>query len=239
MRKMCAFFTPSTSQKILVQALLKMDEVPVFVIPDLLPRLFLSPPFRPKYSAPIILWVGRLDSHKNWLEFLSMAKDINSINPGIEFWLVGGARSENHEKEKMWATVKKYSLAGQFRWLPSVAYEQMPGLYAFTANSGGCLLSTSKAESFGMVVVEAMACGCPVVAPGISAFKELIRDGVNGCLYRSGDRDMAVERLRSIIDRPIKRFDMIKNAQEFVTREYHPARVMARFLSVLEGLQSK
>jgi len=52
----------------------------------------------------------------------------------------------------------------------------------------------SRYETFGNVVVEAMACGCPLVAPEVGGIPEIVQDGRNGLLFRPGDAaDLAVK----------------------------------------------
>ena len=48
------------------------------------------------------------------------------------------------------------------------------------------MVSTSRGESFGMAIAEAMARGCPVVAPALGPFPEIIRHGETGLLSRPG-----------------------------------------------------
>jgi glycosyltransferase involved in cell wall biosynthesis len=55
-------------------------------------------------------------------------------------------------------------------------------------------------ETFGLVVVEAMAAAVPAVAPAHGAFTELIRDGVTGLLHRPGDPGSLAAALRRIVD---------------------------------------
>ncbi len=63
----------------------------------------------------------------------------------------------------------------------------MAALYRETAASGGALLSTSRDEGLPMVMLEAWACGCPVIVPRRAGF-DLVQDGVNGLVSSARSR---------------------------------------------------
>src|SRR5262249_32517393 len=58
----------------------------------------------------------------------------------------------------------------------------------------------SETETMGNVVLEAMASGCPVVAPHAGGIPSLLAHGTTGFLYRPGDADEAARGLRSALD---------------------------------------
>jgi N-acetyl-alpha-D-glucosaminyl L-malate synthase BshA len=56
------------------------------------------------------------------------------------------------------------------------------------------MLLPSIQESFGLAALESMACGVPVVASRVGGLPEVIRDGVNGILFESGNLDEAIDK---------------------------------------------
>jgi phosphatidyl-myo-inositol alpha-mannosyltransferase len=85
----------------------------------------------------------------------------------------------------------------------TVAHDELPGFHA------GADVFVSPAlgqESFGMVLVEAMAAGVPVVASDIPGYREVVRDGRDGLLVPPGDADaLAAAVLRILGDRSLAR----------------------------------
>ena len=78
-------------------------------------------------------------------------------------------------------------------------------------------------ESFGIVLIEAMAAGAPVVASDLDAFKRVLDDGDAGELFASEDPDALAEVLWSLLADPARRRAMAKRASAVVRRYDWPA----------------
>lgn len=76
-------------------------------------------------------------------------------------------------------------------------------------------LHTAKIESFGLVLVEAMAAGLPIVCTNGGGNKDLIVEGKNGFLVDEFDADLLADKVELLIRNPEKRIEMAKNAQVF------------------------
>ena len=74
-------------------------------------------------------------------------------------------------------------------------------------------LVPSRAESFGLVVLEANAAGTPVVASNIVGLSDTVEDGVNG--FRVADEDMIETCLRILGDRSYRE-ELSRSAREYV-----------------------
>ncbi|WP_353946592.1 glycosyltransferase [Streptomyces sp. HUAS MG91] len=83
-------------------------------------------------------------------------------------------------------------------------------------------------EAFGLVAVEAMAAGVPVVAAGHGAFVELVEDGVTGLLHRPGDAASLATCLRRIAADPARNQEMGRAARGRYERGFSPAVGLAR-----------
>src|SRR5262249_50670750 len=67
------------------------------------------------------------------------------------------------------------------------------------------------------VVLEAMAAGCPVIAPQAGGIPNLVDHGVNGFLYRPRDVSDAVNHIRTVLDDPAIRADIGRAAHQAVS----------------------
>ncbi|MFM9442217.1 glycosyltransferase [Streptomyces acidiscabies] len=100
------------------------------------------------------------------------------------------------------------------------------------ARSVAVVAPSTWKEAFGLVVVEAMAAGVPVVAAGHGAFTELVEDGVSGLLHRPGDPASLASCLRriTVADR-----EMGRAARRRYEQGFSPAVGLER---LLEGYRS-
>lgn len=89
-------------------------------------------------------------------------------------------------------------------------------------------------EGFPMVVVEAFACGTPVVASRLGSLAEIVREGINGRLFTPGDPQALVAAVRAMFDAPEALKQMRRNAREEFDARYSAA---ASFHTLMEVYQ--
>lgn len=185
-----------------------------------------------KYKKKIILWVGRIDQHKNWRLFLKIAKELHKRDDGYLFWIVGGLKSETSEICEFEKKLYQYDLECVVRWIPQVSYDQIDKVYSYAANSGGGYISTSINESFGMTIIEAMMCKCPVVVNQVGALPELTEDGRGLCL---GEMDAAkqIEKIHAFLSKT-SHSAMVDKAQEYVRDHFTSINIGRNFQKIIE-----
>ena len=79
---------------------------------------------------------------------------------------------------------------------------------------------TSESETYGMVTLEAMASGVPVVGTNAGGTKELIENGQNGLLYEYEDSTELAGALSRLVDSAELSLTLAANARERVAREF-------------------
>lgn len=95
----------------------------------------------------------------------------------------------------------------------------------------------SHYESFGMVALEAMACGTPVVASEVGGLAFLVQDGVTGYTVPFNDPVALADRLMALISDATLRQRMGKQAAVFA-REYSWEKIAARIVELYEEVQA-
>ncbi len=95
----------------------------------------------------------------------------------------------------------------------------------------------SRSEGFGRPILEAMACGCAVVATDCGGPRDMIEDGVNGFLVPVGDVDRITERIQLLLHDRAAREQIVANARRTVQRFSwsHTADLLEKALQSIEG----
>ncbi len=156
-------------------------------------------------QAPYILSVGSLEPGKNRARLFQALRELgdDGIHPPLA---IVGQKAWRYEEEQ--ALVYKLGLGKQVRYLDYVPAADLPALY----NAATMFAFPSLYEGFGLPVIEAMACGVPVLTSNISATAEVaadaavlvdplsvgeIREGLRGLLEDSIVRDHYARRGRA------------------------------------------
>jgi phosphatidylinositol alpha-mannosyltransferase len=88
-------------------------------------------------------------------------------------------------------------------------------------------------EGLGLVVLEAMSFGLPIVASDLPAFRGVVVHRENGWLFPPGDARALAEALAYLLNHPAERTRMGQaSRQRYEAGEFHPARVADRYLQV-------
>ncbi len=155
--------------------------------PDVKPPAFLCD------GCPTILFVGRLDSRKGLLFLISALPEILKAHPQTKLVVVGiGPLLTRARKLIALLGVEK-----SVTFVGNVSPNNLPGYYA------GCTVFVSPAlsgEAMGIVLLEALASGKPVVASAIPGYNEVITHGENGLLIPPGDVPALSQAIIQLLD---------------------------------------
>ncbi len=160
-------------------------------------RLGVSP------AIPLVLFVGNLEPRKALDRALLALSRVRGELPGVTFAVVGSGRSVGvHDQEPtLRRMVADLSLGECVRFVGDVSATALLDWYA--AADVFVLPSTSEAQ--GIVALEAMASGLPVVVSAVGGLRETVRDGETGFLVPVGDVDLLAARLMALLgDAPLR-----------------------------------
>jgi len=147
----------------------------------------------------IMLYVGRLSHEKQ----ISHLKAVLEQVPGTRLALVGDGPAREDLQAHFAGT--KTNFVGYLKG------EQLSQAYA----SADMFVFPSAMETFGLVVVEAMAAGLPVVASRVGGVGDVVREGINGYSFESGDIPALVEGVRALAADPVRMKAMGQSARAF------------------------
>lgn len=155
--------------------------------PDLAP---LPEPTTP--DRPTMLFLGRLDGRKGILVMLRSLPRVLANVPGARLVVVGSGPEEQQAR----AVVRELDIEDSVRFVGRVTRQELPRFYA------GCDLYCSPAlggETLGIVLLEAMATGTPVVASDIPGYDETVRNGQDGILVEPGQPELLADALVRVL----------------------------------------
>jgi D-inositol-3-phosphate glycosyltransferase len=166
-------------------------------------------------DGKVLLFVGRIQRLKGLEVLLGAFARLGDLD--AQLVVVGGQRGTGHESREIGRVqhlAAKLGVADRTRFVGAVAHEQLPLYYS----AADVTVMPSSYESFGLVAVESLACGTPVVATRVGGLSSLVRDGETGLLVPWRDADLFADRLRQVLtDAPLRQH-LAGRARESVLR---------------------
>jgi D-inositol-3-phosphate glycosyltransferase len=170
-----------------------------------------------------ILFVGRIDPVKGidiLLKAMRIVKDQGDAADAVRLLVIGGdgnhpTCTRDSELHKLKQLTADLGLSDMVTFLGPQKQELLPSFYAAAEM---CVLP-SRYESFGMVALEAMACGRPVIASNVGGLPSFIQDKVTGFLVPGGNETVLAEKILTLLnDAPLGKSmgkDARQKAKEF------------------------
>lgn len=178
----------------------------------------------------ILLNVARLVGYKGQRFAIEALRDV----PNAELWLVGNGPL----KEDLKALAAEVGVVGRVKFFDNVGDADLP-LY-FQACDVFVFPSTTPAEGFGLVQVEAMVCGKPLVASNIrSGVPFVCSDGVNGLVVPIGDPQALAAALNRLLASPELRRQLGEMGRERAFAEFSAVGMIERYLKLFGTLTQK
>ena len=153
-------------------------------------------------ADPTVLFIGGLEPRKG-LEYLLHAMEyVIEVIPTARLIAVGKTGFRGTDEWGWFSMLAdRLGISEHMTFSESVDQETLLGFYS----ECDVLVLPSKTEGWGLSLMEAMACGKPVVASKAGGIPELVRDGIDGILVRPGDvRGLADSIVKLLADRDLR-----------------------------------
>jgi D-inositol-3-phosphate glycosyltransferase len=163
----------------------------------------------------VLLFVGRIQRLKGLEVLLRAFERLNDLDARLV--IVGGQPATAHESReiaRLQHLATRLGIEGRTSFVGAVAHEQLPTYYS----AADVTVMPSSYESFGLVAVESLACGTPVVATRVGGLRSIVRDGDSGLLVPWRDADLFAGRLRALLEDDALRGRLARRARESVTQ---------------------
>jgi D-inositol-3-phosphate glycosyltransferase len=182
-------------------------------------------------DVPVVLYVGRIEPLKGIDVLLRAAA---SIDGPFRLLVVGGDAKDGERKGELRSLARSLGISRKVTFQDAVPHGDLPHYY----NAADVCAVPSYYESFGLVAVEAMACGVPVVASRVGGLKETVQDGRTGYLAPWRCPEPFAERLDLLVRNEPLRRSLGREARASVER-YRWQNVAARVEDVYHQLVSQ
>jgi D-inositol-3-phosphate glycosyltransferase len=174
-----------------------------------------------------LLSVGRLVPRKGYDTTIEALAEL----PDTELLIAGGAdATPEPEHDRLVAVAEQVGVADRVRLIGQVARADMPALL----RSADLVVCSPWYEPFGIVPLEAMACGVPVVASAVGGMLDTVVDRVTGAHVPPRDPGALAEVVGALLDSPSRRVELSRAGLERVRSRYSWDRVAADTAAVYQ-----
>ena len=184
-------------------------------------------------SAPVILYSGRLVERKGIRELLAALPEVLDASPGSRAVIAGGPPGAGPAE-----LAAHWLLPEHAQWRDRIEFTgwlSPAGVWSWY-RAADVLVVPSRYEPFGMVLLEGMLHGLPVVAAGVGGPAEIVQDGYTGLLYPPRDVRALARSLRALVEDPERRQRMGRAAAREVRDRWLWTRMVPLMLNVYREL---
>jgi len=172
----------------------------------------------------LVGYIGRLSKEKGILNFMKAIPEILKEGNDVKF-LVGGEGQLRGEIDEY---LREENLDGEVElpgWIP---HDQLPEYL----NKLKLLVLPSYTEGLPNIMLEAMACGTPVLATPVGSVPDVIKDGETGFIMKDGSPEYIANNIIKALDHPDLE-QIARNAHALVRREFTYQKAVKRYRQIL------
>jgi len=165
---------------------------------------------------PLVVFVGRLQTFKGTDVAVDALGHLKRLVPDARLAIVGGdsPRGSRGERMRLRLTARRLGVSDRLRFMEPVMHTELPELY----RAADVVVVPSASESFGLVALEASACGTPVVATAVGGLRSIVRDGETGYLVTRRDPKAFAAALSRVLAHPGAQHRLGANAARIARR---------------------
>ena len=187
-------------------------------------------------DGPVLLFVGRIQPLKGLDVAVETLAGVGRRHRDARLLVVGGASGPDGEQEleRLHDAVSSHRLHGRVQLVPPQPHHLLSTYY----RAANVCLVPSRSESFGLVALEAAACGVPVVAADVGGLRTLVDHGRTGLRIPERDPARYTGAVLSILDDPSLASTMARRGAEMAGR-YSWTATAARLRRIFADLSAR
>ena len=179
-------------------------------------------------EGPFLLFVGRMVPSKRGDVLIRATALLRESRPGVRLLMIG----DGPQKEDWRALAETLGVAECISFLPAQPHEELPRCFA----SCDCFVMPSESEGFGLVTLEALACGTPCAASDLPVYRKLDREAGFELvtLFPTGAAEILAEKLAVLPTRGDER--AAARRRRFVVERFGMERCLENYRELLSGI---
>jgi glycosyltransferase involved in cell wall biosynthesis len=186
----------------------------------------------PRFQKPVIGFVGELREKKGLAALLSGYAQVNKRRPAT-LLIVGVVRAGADEQAL--GEFRSANPDCQVIVTGQIPHKDLPAYYSLME----IFVHPSLRDGMPNALLEAMACGKPVIATPVGGAVDVIEDGKNGIFINVNNASALAKEILELLDNPKKRAELGKNARESIVDRFTPAKELEANLEVYRTIGVK
>jgi glycosyltransferase involved in cell wall biosynthesis len=172
----------------------------------------------------LVGYIGRLSEEKGVLNFVKAIPEISKEKDDLEF-LIGG---DGQLCDKIKKHLDENNLNDKVNLAGWISHDKLPDYL----NELKLVVLPSYTEGLPNIMLEAMACGTPVLATSVGGVPDVIKDGKTGFILENNSPECIAENIERLLNHPALA-GIIKNARELVEKEFTYEAAVERYRKIL------
>jgi len=169
-------------------------------------------------GGELVLYVGRIAEHKGVETLIKAAPLVSEKVPEAKFVIAGPKSGGWKIEDRRWKTGDRIVFIGEVSEEEKISLMRRASVFVLP----------SRAEAFGITVVEAMAAGCPVIVSGIPSLTEIVEDEKTGLVFPvDNEKSLADRIVRVLSDRELSQ-QISESAKKLVQEKYDWEKIIDR-----------
>jgi glycosyltransferase involved in cell wall biosynthesis len=179
-----------------------------------------------------LIFVGRLVEKKGVATLVEALSLLQADFPALRLAIVG----DGPERAALQAMADRLGVARQVEFAGAVENSLVPGWYqsARIAVIPSVVAADGDQEGLGLVAVEALGCGCATIVSDLPALGDVVKDGENGLVFRTGDAQDLAAKIRHIVSNDALYEQLVRNSSRSVAGKFDWQQVGRSYLETME-----
>jgi glycosyltransferase involved in cell wall biosynthesis len=180
----------------------------------------------------VLLWLGIFMPHRRLEDAITAVSRLASLGIEVRLLLAGSDRSYPEYCNSLKAIASTLGVQHLVTFTGKVADEEICDFYA----ACDAFVFPNDQQTWGLAVLEAMSCGCPVLVSTGAGVHEVLTDCVNAILFPPRNPEVLAEKIKSLVALPALRAEVAQNGMKLARATYNWDRFADQIQSLCQSL---